>query len=134
MAEYTSFSLYLNQIPLRPNEEFYGTKERTIALFDKLEPREIERIITAFREYSGDARWALYSNGAMYEQSRWSNYTAELCNFSKRHPEVMFILVGRTTSASFIILANNGKYVRSDSKIIFNELIPAMSDPALWKG
>jgi hypothetical protein len=95
----------------------YGTRYELL-----LKPYKDE-VIPELREYSEGAAYALNDDGESSESCKWYEHENELKTFSKRHPNILFTLLGEGEESGDIwrLYVKDGKKKKVKAKLIFEE-------------
>lgn len=79
-------------------------------------------IIHELRKWSEGANYAFDADGDTLENCKWYDYNEEMVEFSKKYPEVLFVIFGEGEESSNIwrTFYLNGKYEKQPAKIVYN--------------
>lgn len=84
--------------------------------------RDSRDIISALRDYSDNASYALTESGGCSDQLKWYDHEVDMKTFSKRYPDVVFSLYGEGEESGDIWCKyfKNGKYQNAPAKITYD--------------
>jgi hypothetical protein len=85
-----------------------------------------DEIMAEFREFSKDASCALMETGGNRESLKWHKDKEELCEFSKKYPEAIFILTGAGDDSDdhWRLYVKNGAYQKAKATIEYEDFDP----------
>jgi len=85
-------------------------------------------VIGAFRDENDWAEAALDEDGRNMDECKWYNCKEDVLEFSKKHPDILFLLEGEGEEAGDIwkFYARNGKGCYQKAKIVFEQFDESM--------
>jgi len=83
-------------------------------------------IIKELREFSEDAKWALFEDGGCADEATWRKWEEDLLEISAKYPEALFTLMGDGEEAEDIwrCYFQNGKCQLAEAEIKIAEFDP----------
>lgn len=97
-----------------------------VEIWSYIEGDERDRIVADFRSTNEDAHYCLHESGMGQQYGRWINHDVDLAIFSKRHPDVLFVLdcKGEENGDIWTVYALNGKIQTEQADIIIAPFDP----------
>ncbi len=85
-------------------------------------------IIGELRDENDWAKGALDGGGAAYEEYKWYDCKEDMLEFSKRHPDILFLLEGEGEEAGDVwrFYAKNGRSFYQQAKMAFEDFDESM--------